>query len=85
MYLPGDKPWYDYQTGREYAPGWRKIKADGPVQCVIMVRDGAALPHAKVAQHTGEIDWDNIEWRFYGSARKGDVNRKLVRPEVSKK
>lgn len=85
VYLPGDKPWYDYQTGREYAPGWRKIKADGPVQCVIMVRDGAALPHAKVAQHTGEIDWDNIEWRFYGSARKGDVNRKLVRPEVSKK
>lgn len=78
VYLPGDKPWYDYQNGREYQPGWRTITPGGPIECVILVRDGAAIPHAKVAQHTGLIDWDNIEWRTYGSA--ADTPRRLVRP-----
>lgn len=78
VYLPGDKPWYDYQNGREYQPGWRTIAPGGPIECIILVRDGAAIPHAKVAQHTGLIDWDNIEWRTYGSA--ADTPRRLVRP-----
>ncbi|MDE6542147.1 MAG: alpha-xylosidase, partial [Muribaculaceae bacterium] len=26
VYLPGDAPWIDYQTGAAYAPGWRRIK-----------------------------------------------------------
>lgn len=78
VYLPGDKPWYDYQNGREYQPGWRTIKPGGPIECIILVRDGAAIPHTKVAQHTGLIDWDNIEWRTYGSA--ADTPRRLVRP-----
>lgn len=81
VYLPGDKPWIDYQTGREYAPGWRHIKADGPLQCVILVRDGAVIPHARVAQHTSEIDWDKIDWRRYGSARKSPATGRLARPD----
>lgn len=85
VYLPGDKPWYDYQTGKEYAPGWRHIKADGPLQCVILVRDGASIPHAKVAQHTGLIDWDKIEWRHYGSAKKNPHTTGLILPPTAKK
>lgn len=80
VYLPGDKPWYDYQSGREYMPGWRTIKADGPIECIILVRDGAVIPHAKVAQHTGLIDWNDIDWRFYGSAAGKAKAGRLVKP-----
>lgn len=85
VYLPGDKPWFDYQTGKEYAPGWRRIKADGPLQCVIMVRDGASIPHVKPALHTGDIDWNKIEWRHYGSARKQPHTAGLVLPPAVKR
>ena len=61
VYLPGTGKWVDYQTGRSYTPGWHRIAADGPVQCIIMVRDGAVIPHAKVAQNTAEIDFKNVK------------------------
>lgn len=43
VYLPGDSPWIDYQTGKSYAPGWRNINADGDLRCVILVRDGSVI------------------------------------------
>jgi len=32
---------------------------------VILVRDGALIPHARLAQRTDEIDWDGIELKAY--------------------
>jgi alpha-D-xyloside xylohydrolase len=68
VYLPGGK-WIDYQSGKIYNPGWNKIES-GPIPCVILVRDGAAIPHVKVAQSTDKIDWTNIEWKKYAADRK---------------
>lgn len=66
VYLPGGHPWHDYQTGAVYAPGWQHIKADGPLQCIILVRDGASIPHTAPALHAADLDFDNIQWRHYG-------------------
>ncbi len=58
-----------------YAPGWRNIKADGALRCGILVRDGAVIPHVAPAQSTDRIDWDNIEWKHYGTpgVKKGKI------------
>jgi alpha-D-xyloside xylohydrolase len=63
VYLPPGG-WIDYQTGRTYAGGWQRIEA-GPVPAVILVRDGAAIPHAAVAQSTDRIDWTKLELVTY--------------------
>jgi len=64
VYLPPGT-WIDYQTGREYrGPQWHRIAA-GAVPIVALVRDGAVIPHAAVAQHTGEIDWTAIDLRVF--------------------
>lgn len=72
VYLPGKQPWIDYQTGKSYNPGWNYIPV-GDIECVILVRDGANIPHAKVAQSTDKIDWDDIKWRSFG--KKSDTGR----------
>lgn len=59
VYLPGGR-WIDYQTGRVYEPGWRHIEA-GEIQAVILVRDGAAIPHIGLAQSTADMDWSRLE------------------------
>lgn len=59
VYLPGGK-WVDYQSGKSYAPGWHYIEA-GKVEAVILVRDGAVIPHVKVAQSTDKIDFEHVE------------------------
>lgn len=59
VYLPGGK-WIDYQTNKIYSSGWNKIAA-GPVQAVILVREGAVIPHIKLAQSATQADWSNIE------------------------
>jgi alpha-D-xyloside xylohydrolase len=69
LYLPPGG-WIDYQTGRAYAAGWQRIDA-GPVPAVILVREGAAIPHAAVAQSTARIDWTKLELVTYaGKAAK---------------
>ena len=80
VYLPGDKPWHDYQTGSVYQPGWQHIKADGPLQCIILVRDGASIPHVKPALHAEDLDFDHIEWRHYGTPA-GPAARGVVIPQ----
>jgi alpha-D-xyloside xylohydrolase len=65
VYLPGGK-WIDYQTGKTYDRGWNDIEA-GAIPCIILVRDGAVIPHAKLAQSTDKIDWSNIDLKVYGN------------------
>ena len=58
VYLPGGQ-WVDFQTGKTYKPGWNRIATAG-MEAVILVRKGAVIPMAKVAQSTKDIDWDHI-------------------------
>ncbi len=64
VYLPGDHKWIDYQTGKVYNPGWNHIEA-GEIAAVILVRDGAVIPHIALAQSTRDMDWSNIELRVF--------------------
>jgi len=52
--------WIDYQTGRVYAGGWHRIQA-GPVPIILLVREGAAIPHIELAQSTAFLDWSKLE------------------------
>ena len=64
MYLPPGV-WIDYQTGIHYDGGaWHHIEA-GPIPIILLARTPSLIPHAAVAQHTGEIDWTNIELRIF--------------------
>jgi len=64
VYLPGGN-WIDYQTGKTYSRGWNEIEG-GDIPCIILVREGAVIPHAKLAQSTDKIDWTSIELKIYG-------------------
>jgi len=66
VYLPGNHNWIDYQTGKVYSPGWNHI-TPGTVAAAILVKDGAAIPHIKLAQSTGEMNWSNIELKVYST------------------
>lgn len=66
VYLPGRSKWIDYQSGRVYQPGWNRVEA-GSIRAVIMVRDGAVIPHAPLAQHTDKIDWQHLELKAYAA------------------
>ena len=61
VYLPSGQNWVDYQTGKTYTPGWNRIAADGPIECVIMVRKGATIPTVAPAQSTAEIDRSTLK------------------------
>jgi alpha-D-xyloside xylohydrolase len=65
VYLPGGK-WIDYQTGKVYEKGWHTIKA-GDIPIVVLVRDGAVIPHIKLAQSTKDMDWSQIELKVYAA------------------
>lgn len=65
VYLPGGN-WVDYQTGKTYERGWNNIEA-GQIPAIILVREGAIIPHAALAQSTNKIDWSKIELRVYGN------------------
>ncbi len=58
VYLPGGN-WVDYQSGKVYEKGWHTIKA-GEIPAVILVRKGAVIPVAPVAQSTDKIDWNKV-------------------------
>ena len=63
VYLPRGK-WVDYQTGKVYDGGYQSIQT-AAIPCIILVRDGSLIPHVPLAQHTGDIQWDKIEWKAY--------------------
>jgi alpha-D-xyloside xylohydrolase len=66
VYLPPGK-WIDYQTAKVYAGGWQQIAA-GALPVVVLVRDGAVIPHAKLAQSTSQIDWSALDLVVYADA-----------------
>lgn len=75
VYLP-EGIWTDYQTGKTYRGGYQTIQADGPLPIIMLVRQGTVLPHVKLAQSTGEIDWSQMELRVFSPAKtaaKGQI------------
>ena len=68
VYLPKGK-WIDYQTGKVYEGGYQAIEA-GQIPAIILVRDGALIPHVPLAQRTDEIDWNAIELKAYKADAK---------------
>jgi alpha-D-xyloside xylohydrolase len=65
VYLPAGQ-WIDYQTAKIYSGGWHHIEA-GKIPIVILVRDGAVLPHIDVAQSTMQMDFSKIELVVYAT------------------
>jgi len=66
VYLPPGA-WIDYQSGRIYTgAAWHDIPA-GPIPIVVLVRNHAVIPHVAVAQHTGAIDWSDVELRVFST------------------
>lgn len=65
VYLPHGK-WIDYQTNKVYSGGWNFIEA-GEIPAVILVRDGAVIPHIALAQSTADMDWSKIDLITYAS------------------
>lgn len=65
VYLPKGK-WINYQDGRIFEGGWQHIKA-GKIPAIILVKDGAVLPHANLAQSTKDIDWSNLQLVVYST------------------
>lgn len=59
VYLPPGN-WIDYQNGQSYAGGWHKIEA-GKIPVVLLVRDGAVIPHIGLAQSVLQLDWSKLE------------------------
>lgn len=83
VYLPEGK-WIDYQTGKVYNGGWNAIEA-GKIPVIILVHDGAVIPHIGLAQSTKDMDWSKIDLVTYSveaSTLKGMVclpeNNQLV-------
>jgi alpha-D-xyloside xylohydrolase len=66
VYLPPGQ-WIDYQSGKAFAGGWHNIQA-GQIPVVMLVREGAVIPHMKPAQSTSLLDWSNIEMVVYAAA-----------------
>ena len=73
VYLPPGL-WTDYQSGKTYdGTGWHHIST-GDIPVVMLVRDGAVIPHIRLAQSTTEMNWQEIELVVFGaeaSAAKG--------------
>jgi len=67
VYLPPGR-WIDYQTAKVYESGWHQIQA-GQIPIVILVRDGAIIPHIALAQSTAQMDWSNLELVVFATDR----------------
>ncbi|HYO23858.1 MAG TPA: TIM-barrel domain-containing protein [Lacipirellulaceae bacterium] len=65
VYLPPGE-WIDYQTNKSY-PGARFHQiAAGEIPIVLLVRSGATIPHAPLAQSTADIDFSKVQRRPFG-------------------
>ena len=63
--LPAPGSWIDYQGDKVYEGArWHSMR-DGQLPVVMLVRDGAAIPHAGPAQSMGEIDWHSLELKVF--------------------
>jgi alpha-D-xyloside xylohydrolase len=66
VYLPPGQ-WTDYQTGKTYSGGWHAIEA-GSIPVVMLVREGAVIPHIKLAQSTQFMDWSELSLMVFPDA-----------------
>jgi alpha-D-xyloside xylohydrolase len=60
--------WINYQSGEVYEIEWHHL-IGGRVPIVILVRDGAVIPHARLAQSTKDIDWNDLQLTVYSTDR----------------
>lgn len=66
VYLPPGL-WTDYQDGSTYEGArWHRIHI-GEIPVVMLIRDGAVIPHIRLAQSTAEMDWREIELVVFGA------------------
>ena len=75
VYLPPGQ-WIDYQSKKVYSGGWNRIEAGGAVSVIMLVRDGAVIPHIALAQSTNDMDWTKLDLVVFsanGSGAKGKV------------
>jgi alpha-D-xyloside xylohydrolase len=59
VYLPPGQ-WIDYQSKKVYSGGWNRIEA-GAIPVVMLVRNGAVIPHIALAQSTNDMDWSKLD------------------------
>jgi alpha-D-xyloside xylohydrolase len=78
VYLPPGR-WIDYQTGRTYAAGWHAIDA-GEIPVVLLVRDGAVIPHIGLAQSTAFLDWSKLEAVVFATSSTTTAHGKVALP-----
>lgn len=72
VYLPPGG-WTDYHTGERCRGGsWHRLRAP-EVPAILLVRDGAAIPHARLAQCTDQLDWSAIELVAYGEVPSAEA------------
>jgi alpha-D-xyloside xylohydrolase len=69
VYLPPGQ-WIDYQTAKIYSGGWYNIEA-GKIPIIVLVRDGAVIPHIALTQSTAQMDWSKLDLVVYAK----DPNR----------
>ncbi|MCC6279873.1 MAG: alpha-xylosidase, partial [Saprospiraceae bacterium] len=77
VYLPPGQ-WIDYQSKKVYSAGWHNIEA-GAVPVVMLVRDGAVIPHIALAQSTNDMDWSKLELVVFSADGTGG-NGKVCLP-----
>jgi len=80
VYLPPGT-WIDYQTGKSYAGGWRKIEA-GKIPILLLVRDGIVLPHIALAQSTAQMDWSRLELAVFAKDAPKAGGRSVCRQTI---
>ncbi len=78
VYVPPGE-WVDYQSGdRHSGPRWERLRA-GDVPIVVLVRCPAAIPTARQAQSTEELDWSHLGLDVF--ADQGHVETLVRLPE----
>jgi alpha-D-xyloside xylohydrolase len=68
VYLPPGQ-WIDYQTAKVYSGGWHNIEA-GKIPIVVLVHEGAVIPHIALAQSTAQMDWSKLDLVVYATDSK---------------
>ncbi|QEE50866.1 alpha-xylosidase [Flavobacterium alkalisoli] len=79
VYLPPGQ-WIDYQTKKIYEGGWHRIAA-GELPIIVLVKNGTAIPHIKLAQSTKDMDWSKITLKVYAAEGTTTANAKVYLPE----
>jgi len=68
VYLPPGQ-WIDYQTAKIYSGGWHNIEA-GKIPIIVLVHEGAVIPHIALAQSTAQMDWSKLDLVVYATDSK---------------